>query len=330
MSDAGHAGHTGQTAGGADRRYLAGALALIVAFMAGEVVVGLLARSLALLSDAAHMLTDAGALALALVAMRLAARPPRGGFTYGLKRAEILSAQANGVALLLLAGWLTVEAVRRLLHPSDVIGGLVLGTALVGVVVNLVATMLVGRANRGSLNVQGAFLHILTDLYAFAATAVAGLVIMVAGFLRADPIATLLVVVLMVYAGVRLLRDSGRILLEAAPSGVDPARVGERLASTAGVTEVHDLHLWQITLGEPALSAHVLVAPELDCHAVRRELELLLADDYGIEHTTLQVDHANQSMLRIGTTDQAHCADPHGDVHRAPSTPSPPRTPGSR
>jgi cobalt-zinc-cadmium efflux system protein len=330
VSDAGHASHTGQAARGADRRYLSGALALIIAFMAGEVAVGLLARSLALLSDAAHMLTDAGALALALVAMRLAARPPRGGFTYGLKRAEILSAQANGVALLLLAGWLTVEAVRRLVHPSDVIGGLVLGTALVGVAVNLVATMLVGRANRGSLNVQGAFLHILTDLYAFAATAAAGLVIMVAGFLRADPIATLLVVALMVYAGVRLLRDSGRILLEAAPSGVDPARVGERLAGTAGVTEVHDLHLWQITLGEPALSAHVLVAPELDCHAVRRELELLLADAYGIEHTTLQVDHASQSMLRIGTADQAHCADPHGDVHRAPSTPSAPRTPGSR
>src|SRR5437763_296436 len=190
----------GATAGG-DRRWLSAALALIASFMAVEVVIGLLAHSLALISDAAHMLTDAASLGLALVAMRLAARPPRGGYTYGLKRAEILSAQANGLTLLLLAAVLVYHAVLRLVHPPAVAGGVVLATALAGVVVNLIATALLGRADRTSLNVQGAFQHILTDLYAFAATALAGLVVLTTGFSRADGLASLIVVLLMVRAG---------------------------------------------------------------------------------------------------------------------------------
>ncbi len=291
--------HAHPAAPDADRRYLSGALALLVAFMAGEVVVGVLARSLALLSDAAHLLTDAGALVLALVAMRLAARPPRGGYTFGLRRAEILSAQANGLTLLLLAGWLAVAAVRRLVSPPHVAGGAVLATALAGVLVNLAATWLVSRANRRSLNIAGAFQHLLTDLYAFAATAVAGLVILVTGWRRADGVATLVVVALMLWAGLGLLRDSGRVLLEAAPPGVDPDQVGVRLAQVPGVSEVHDLHVWQIGSDQPALSAHVLVDPERDCHGTRRALEELLHDGYGIAHTTLQVDHAERELLQI-------------------------------
>jgi cobalt-zinc-cadmium efflux system protein len=300
------AGHEHHPVAGGDRRRLGGALALILAFMAGEVVVGLVAGSLALLSDAAHMLTDAASLILALVAMRLAARPPRGGYTYGLRRAEILSAQANGVALLILAVALAVEAVRHLVSPPPVAGTPVLVTAVVGVAVNLAATLLISRANRDNLNIRGAFAHILTDLYAFLATAAAGLVIVLVGYRRADGVATLVVAALMVRAGVGLLRASGRVLLEAAPAGIDPAQVGSRLAKVPGVAEVHDLHVWQIGSDSPALSAHVLVTPGGDCHDTRRALERLLRDAYGIEHTTLQVDHTGGGLLQIGRDRPPH------------------------
>ena len=272
---------------------------MVVGYMTVEVVVGLLARSLALLSDAAHLLSDTGALVLALVAARLARRPPTGGYTYGLQRTEILSAQANGLTLLLLALWLGVEAVGRLIHPAPVVGGAVLVTALAGVGVNVAAAWLVARADRSSLNVRGALAHLLTDVYAFVATALAGLVIVLTGFTRADGIATLLVATLLVRAGVGLVRESGRILLEAAPAGVDPAQVGARLAGMDGVAEVHDLHVWLISSARPALSAHVLVDEDRDCHDIRRELERLLREEYAISHTTLQVDHAGEALLQI-------------------------------
>lgn len=301
-------------------RYLAGALALIGAFMAAEVAIGLLAHSLALVSDAAHMLTDAAGIALALTAMRLSARPPAGGYTYGLRRTEILSAQANGITLLLLSAWLTYEAVRRLISPSTVAGGAVLGTALAGIAVNAFAAALAARADRRSLNVEGAFRHILTDAYAFAATAIAGLIVIITGFNRADAIASLVVVALMAKAGIGLLRDSGRIFLEAAPPELSPDAIGRAMAAREGVVEVHDLHIWQITSGMPAASAHVLVGPGLDCHAVRLDLERLLADTYRIGHTTLQVDHAPDPLLTIrhGTPEppgDGHCPEAHGPAH---------------
>ena len=227
-------GHGHAVGRSADRRWLAAALALILTFMAVEFVVGLVAGSLALISDAAHMLTDAAAIALALVAIRLAARPAKGGYTYGLRRAEILSAQANGITLLLLAAWFCYEGVRRLIDPPAVEGGLVLVTALVGIVVNVAATWCVSRADRTSLNVEGAFQHILNDLYAFIATAIAGLVVLTTGFARADAIAALVVAGLMIKAGWALLRESGRIFLEAAPRGVDPDRIGADLAAVDG------------------------------------------------------------------------------------------------
>ncbi|MFE4977736.1 cation diffusion facilitator family transporter [Kitasatospora sp. NPDC056651] len=325
----GHGGHSHGVAADADRRWLLSALALIVVFMAGEVVVGFAARSLALISDAAHMLTDAASIVLALVAMRLAARPARGGYTYGLKRAEILSAQANGVTLLVLSAWLGYEAVARLLEPPEVTGSLVLVTALVGIVVNLAATWCMSKANRSSLNVEGAFQHVLTDLYAFIATAVAGLVVLTTGFARADAIASLIVVALMLKAGIALVRDSGRIFLEAAPAGIDPDTVADRMVTEPLVEEIHDLHIWEITSGQPALSAHILVTPGGDCHAVRRSLERRLSTEYGITHSTLQVDHVGEdqagALLQIATpADSAasapageHCANTHGPVHRA-------------
>ncbi|MER7340274.1 cation diffusion facilitator family transporter [Streptomyces sp. NPDC000075] len=319
----GHAGHSHGVDPDADRRWLAIALALIGGFMAVEVVVGVLAHSLALISDAAHMLTDAVSIVLALVAMRLAARPARGGFTFGLKRAEILSAQANGLTLLLLAVWLAYEAVRRLLDPPPVEGGLVLVTALAGIVVNVAAAWCISKANRSSLAVEGAYQHILNDLFAFIGTAVAGLIVLTTGFVQADAIASLVVVVLMVKAGYGLVRESGRIFLEAAPAHLDPDAVGDRLVGHPPVTEVHDLHIWTITSGQAALSAHVLVEEEGDCHAVRRDLEALLAKEYGITHTTLQVDHVQDDLLSVGRAGEVaeaadpHCADAHGPVHRS-------------
>jgi cobalt-zinc-cadmium efflux system protein len=336
---AGAAGHRNGQAGqllppgasagaAADAGWLGRALALIVAFMVGEVLVGLLAHSLALVSDAAHMLTDAASIVLALVTMRLASRPPKGGYTYGLKRAEILSAQANGITLLLLSAWLAVEAIRRLITPPQVAGGLVLVTALAGVVVNLGATWMVSRASRVSLNVEGAVRHIVTDLYAFIATAIAGVVIVTTGFGRADAIASLIVVLLMVRAGTGLVRESGRIFLEGAPAGLHPDEIGRAMAARPDVVEVHDLHIWQITSGMPAASAHVLVAPGRDCHAVRGDLEQLLTGTYEIVHTTLQVDHAPQEVFTIAgpgpREGDRHCNDPHGPVHRPPGPVRPP------
>ncbi|WP_345381192.1 cation diffusion facilitator family transporter [Pseudonocardia yuanmonensis] len=310
-------GHGHGVGAGTDRRWLGAALGLIVTFMVGEFVVGLLAGSLALISDSAHMLTDAASLVLALVAIRLAARPARGGYTYGLLRAEILSAQANGITLLLLAVWFVYEGVERLLSPPEVAGLPVLVTALVGIVVNLAATWCISRADRSSLNVEGAFQHILNDLFAFVATAVAGLAVLLTGFDRADAIAALVVAALMVKAGWGLVRESGRIFLEAAPRGVDPDALGTRLAGLAGVAEVHDLHVWEITSGRPALSAHVLVRPEADCHEVQKAIEAVLRGEHGLEHTTLQVDHCEDGADGAARpADGAdHCVDPHGPVH---------------
>jgi cobalt-zinc-cadmium efflux system protein len=304
MTGHGHSHGPGvHTAAATERRgarYLTAALALILAFMAVEVIVGILASSLALISDAGHMLTDAGAIGLALFTMRLAARPAQGAMTYGLKRAEILSAQANGITLLLLSAWFVYEAIRRLLDPPEVEGGLVLGIALLGIVVNLLATWTISKANRESLNVEGAFQHILTDLFAFIATAVAGAIIyLTAGYNRVDALAALVVAALMLRAGYGLVRDSGRIFMEAAPEGLDPEEIGHTIASHRGVVNVHDLHVWEVTSGFPALSAHVLVEEDEDCHAERRELEELLEERFHLHHTTLQVDHATPEVIEL-------------------------------
>ena len=299
-----HSGHSHGVAADADRSKLAVALSLLVGFMAVEVGVGLLVGSLALLADAGHMLTDAGALVLALVAIRLAKRPAQGAMTFGLKRTETLSAQVNGATLLAIGVLIVYEGVRRLIEPPQVEGLAVLVVALVGVVVNLVATLVLAGANRQSLNVEGAFQHILTDLAAFVATAVAGAVILLTGFARADGIAALLVAAIMLRAAFFLLRDSARVFLEAAPKGLDPRKIGEAMAGREGVREVHDLHVWEVTSGFPALSAHVLVSRETDCHAARRDLEALLRERFELEHTTLQVDHEGRKLLDIEMPEQ--------------------------
>jgi cobalt-zinc-cadmium efflux system protein len=274
-----------------DQRALAIALALIAAFMGFEVATGILAGSLALLADAGHMLTDALALAGALVAARLAVRRPGGPWTFGLGRVEILAAQANGITLLVVGVWVVYGAIRRLVAPPDVHGGVVLVVALVGIAVNLVATFVLSRADRESLNVRGAFLHVATDLVAFVGTAVAGALVLTTGWSRFDPIAGLLVAALMLRSAGSLLRESGRIFMEASPDGLDPQAVARELAADADVAEVHDLHVWTVTSGFPALAAHVLVSPDADCHAARRRLQHVLEERFHLHHVTLQVDH---------------------------------------
>src|SRR5713226_8749903 len=299
-----HSGASGAPGHGvtasSDARYLAIALGLIVGFLVFEVVMAVAGHSLALLADAGHMLTDAGALGASLVAFRLARRPAAGAWTFGFKRAEVLSAQANGITLLVVSALVAFEAISRLLHPMAVTGGIMVAVAAVGVAVNLAATWVMARANRDSINVKGAFAHIVTDLYAFTGTLAAGIVIILTGFERADAIASLIVVGLMLHAAWGLLRETGRILLEAAPEGYEPCDIITAITGQPGVTSVHDVHVWLITSGFPALSAHVLVRRPADCHQARRELEQLLCERFGLDHTALQVDHAPDDLLAIG------------------------------
>jgi cobalt-zinc-cadmium efflux system protein len=282
-----------------DARRLTIALVLILGLMVTEVVAGVLADSLALLSDAAHMLTDAGAIALALFAARLARRPASGGFTFGFRRAEILSAQVNGATLVGLAVLIALEAIQRLVNPPDVAGLAVLVVAIVGIAVNLVATRVLAGADRSSLNVEGAFQHVLTDLFAFIATAIAGAVVLLTDFSRADGIAALVVAAVMLRSGYGLLRDSGRVLLEAAPRDLDPEEIGNVLAAQSHVVEVHDLHVWEVTSGFPAISAHVTVRAGCDTQAHRRELAELLRERFQISHSTLQVETRHEGPLSI-------------------------------
>jgi cobalt-zinc-cadmium efflux system protein len=296
-----HVGHSHGAHIDAGHARLTIALCLIVAFMAVEVAAGVLAHSLALLSDAGHMLTDAGAIGFSLVALRLAARPAKGAMTFGFKRVEILSAQANGVTLLILAAFIVYDAIRRLFDPPQVRGGLILAVALAGILVNLAAVWTLSKTNRRSLNVEGSFQHMLTDLYGFIGTAVAAAIILLTGFQRADPIVSVLIAGLMIRSGCSLVKASGRVFLEAAPKGLDPQAIGRALVAQRGVVEVHDLHVWEVTSGFPALSAHALVGAEQDCHAARRAMETMLHERFGLDHTTLQVDHAGGELLEIVT-----------------------------
>jgi cobalt-zinc-cadmium efflux system protein len=305
-------GHVHTSSPDVDRRWLLAAFTVVVLFMAAEVVAGLLAHSLALITDAGHMVTDAAALLVAVVAAKIAQRPARGAYTYGFTRVDALSGQANGITLLLLAVWFAIQAVRRLVNPTDVHGAVVTVIALVGVAVNVVAITLAGRADRTTMNVRGVVAHLVTDLWAFGATFIAGLVILTTGWQRADPIASLVVGALMAWTGWGLVRAAGRVFLEAAPVGLDPSALGAQLAGIDGVAQVHDLHVWQIGSGEPAASAHVLVLPTFDCHEVSNRLRATLAEDYGIGHVTLQADHADAA-----THDASECTDAHGAIHTA-------------
>ena len=304
---AGHAGHSHGVAADANLRYLFVALGLVVGLMIIEVVVAIASGSLALLADAGHMLTDAGAIAGSLWAIRLAARPAAGVWTFGLKRAEILSAAINGITLLVVAMLIGVESIGRLIDPPPVDGGPVLIVAIVGVVVNVVATWVLSKANRTSLNIEGAFQHVLSDLYAFIGTAIAGVVILTTGYLRADAIASLVVVGLMLRAAWGLLRDSGRILLEAAPESVALEEVRSHMQELPEVLGVHDLHVWTVTSDLPALSAHVVISDACFTNGrspvILDHLQDCLHGHFDVEHSTFQLEPAGHRTHEAGRHD---------------------------
>jgi cobalt-zinc-cadmium efflux system protein len=292
------------THGSGDRRLLSIALALIVAFMVVEVTVAVMASSLALLADAGHLLVDALALVMAIAAGALAVRPASERWTFGLARAEVLSAAVNGITLLVVSAVVTVEAVRRLVDPPDVAGLPLVVVASVGLLVNGIAAGLLAKADRRSLNIAGAFAHVMTDAYAFAATIVAGVVVLATGFRRADPIASLVVVVLMLQAAWRLLRDSGHVLLEAAPDSVDLAALRAHLLETPHVLDVHDLHVWTSGSRLPTVSAHVVVGD--DCFSggltpqLLDELQNCLTGHFDVEHSTFQFEPAGHTEHEAG------------------------------
>lgn len=299
-----HGGHSHGLSTDADVRLLLVALSAIALFMAGEVAAAALSGSLVLLADAGHMLTDVAALGASIWAIRIAARPAVGVWTYGLERAEILSAAVNGVLLVAIGLVIAVEAVTRLVHPAPVTGSVVLGVALAGIVVNVAATFVLARANRSSLNIRGAYTHILTDLFAFIGTAIAGLVIVVTGWRQADSVAALVVVAIMARSAWGLLRDAGRVLLQGAPDDLDLDGVRAHLVEVDHVLDVHDLHAWTVTSGSPTLSAHVVV--EDHCfdtgHApqILDSLQACLAGHFDVAHATFQLEPASHTGHETG------------------------------
>ena len=300
-----HGPHSYASGADADRRYLLAALSLLAAFMLAEVIVAVASGSLALLSDAGHMLSDVGAIGAALWAIRLAARPAAGAWTFGWKRAEILSAAANGITLLVVSGIVGVEAIGRLIHPPRVDGGPMVAVAAAGIVVNIAAAWVLARASRASLNVQGAFRHVLTDLYGFIGTVIAGLVILGTGWTRADAVASLVVVLLMLKAARELLTTSGRILLEAAPATMDLDDVRAHLLATEHVRDLHDLHAWTVTSSLPALSAHIVIDDACFTEGcvprLLDQLQACLAGHFDVEHSTFQLEAAAHASHEPGT-----------------------------
>jgi cobalt-zinc-cadmium efflux system protein len=288
-----------------DEQLMLVGLSLLSAFLVGELIAAVIAHSLALLADAGHMATDVLALAAAVVAARLARRPAVGHWTFGLARAEVLSALFNGATLLVVAAIVTVEAIRRLVHPANVTGATLIIVAGIGLVVNVIVHAVLHRADQHSINIKGVVAHVLTDAYAFAATIIAGIVVTTTGWHRADPIASLFVVVLLLKAARGLLVESGRVLLEAAPSEVDLELVRSHLMDTSYVVDLHDLHVWTVTSGLPALSVHVVITDE--CFTTGRapqlldELQACLSGHFDVEHSTFQLEPAGHSEHEAAT-----------------------------
>jgi len=293
----------GHTVGARDgnRGALALVLALTASFTVVEIIGGLLTGSLALLADAGHMLSDNLSLGVALFAAWLAGRPATPEKSFGYRRAEILAALANGVTLVAISVWVFVEAYERFREPAEVLGGPMLAVAALGLLVNAVGATILYRSGGESLNVQGAMRHVFADALGSVGAMIAAATIILTGWRYADPLISVAIGLLILGSSWTLLRDSTNILLEATPRGLDAGDVGRKMAAAEGIIEVHDLHIWTITSGFPALSAHVLVGGQEDCHARRRDLEKLLTREYGISHTTLQVDHVGDHHASLQT-----------------------------
>lgn len=294
-----HSHGRGPAHGRAGARALVWTLVLLAGYTVAEVVGGLATGSLALLADAGHMLSDVLSLLLALGAIWLARRPATPDRSFGFRRAEIIAAFVNGLLLVLVSAWVLLEAARRLSDPPQVLGGWMLVVALGGLVVNGVAFAILARSGRESLNIEAALRHVLADVLGSVGVIAASLVILTTGWELADPIVSAVIALLILASAWGILRDSGHILLEGAPSGIAVDEVERVVLDVPGVESVHDLHVWTITSGFDALSAHVLVGRDQDCHALRRSLEEALAAAFGIRHTTLQVDHVAARLVQI-------------------------------
>ena len=278
------------SAGGRHKRRLAGAFALTATYMVAEVVGGLLTNSLALLSDAAHMGTDVIGLGMALAAIHLAGRESGSQRTYGTYRLEVLAALANGVLLFGVAGYILYEAYRRFSEPPEVLGLPMMVVAVIGLVVNLISFRLLRAGSKESLNVKGAYLEVLSDLLGSVGVIVAAAIIAITGWAYADPIIGAGIGLFILPRTYKLCAQAVRIIMEVAPPGVDVEEVAARIGGLPGVAGVHDLHLWTLTSGLEAASAHVVVADGADNHAVLDAVSTLLHDDYDVAHSTIQCE----------------------------------------
>jgi cobalt-zinc-cadmium efflux system protein len=303
-------GHAHGAGGGPPQYFwrLIAVLALTGGFTLIEAIGGLLTGSLALLADAGHMLSDDLSLALALFASWIARRPPTTQKTFGYRRAEVLAALANGVTLVVISLWIFYEAYVRLHEPPTVLGGWMLAIAVAGLLVNAAGAAILWHGHRDNLNVAAALSHVLADLLGSVGAIVAALLIVLTGWAIADPLVSVFIGILVLYSSWSILRDSVNILLEATPKGISAEEIHRRMTAQAGIAGVHDLHIWTITSGFPALTAHVLVKTGQDSAACRHTLECMLAEEYGIEHTTLQVyEEGDKASERCRGMSDNHC-----------------------
>ena len=298
------AGHSHPGDRTASKQALRISLGFTVAYGIVQVVTGVWFHSLALIADAVHNVSDGAAIALALAAAWAAGLPARGPRTYGWRRAEILAALVNGLALVVISGWIFYEAYTRLQNPPDVVGAGVLVVGLVGVVANGIPVVLMVRAgSRHDLNLRGALVHAATDVLGSAGAALAGLIVILTGWRYADPLIGAGIGVIVLVSSWGLIRQSLRILLEVAPEDCDPQQIGEALAAQEGVKQVHDLHIWTITSGFPAVSAHIVAKPGTDHDRLLHQLQAVLRDDFDLTHATLQIDRDHNELLQIHRPD---------------------------
>lgn len=294
-----HAPAAGGIRSASHRRLLAISLTLTATIMVVQIVGAIFTGSLALLADAAHMFTDASALVIALIAAAVAARPADDRRTFGYQRAEVFGALINAIILILLAGWVAFEAVGRLLNPgeTEVVGGLMLVVAVVGLVANAISMWLLSRAQRTSINVRGAYLEVMGDLIGSAMVIVAAVVIVTTGWMPADAIASLLIAALILPRAISLLREVFSVLAESAPQGMAVSEIREHLRVYPGVVDVHDVHVWQLTRGAPVFTAHVTVEPAVlasgGSSRLLQELQGCLAHHFDVAHSTFQLEPAD-------------------------------------
>lgn len=296
-----HAPAPGGIRSAGHRRLLAISLCLTATIMIVQVVGAILTGSLALLADAAHMFTDASALVIALIAAAVAARPADDRRTFGYQRAEVFGALINAVILIALALWVAIEAIGRLVDPGEVevTGGLMLVVAVVGMIANAISLWLLSRAQRTSINVRGAYLEVMGDLIGSVMVIVAAIVIVTTGWMPADAIASIMIAVMIVPRAIALLREVFSVLAESAPKGTAVSDIRAHLLGYEGVVGVHDVHVWQLTRGAPVFTAHVSVKPELLADGrsalLLSDLQNCLAEHFDVEHSTFQLEPAEQS-----------------------------------